>query len=240
MKIALAQIKSKKGAILGNIQNHKNWIKQAVSLGANAIFFPELSITSYEPELANTLSTTLNDKRFDQFQEISNTQNITIGIGMPLHADKGIQIAMVIFQPHQPRIRYAKQILHEDECPYFVCGTEQLILDLNGIKIAPAICYESLQPKHLEDAVKQAADLYIACVAKSQSGIIKANKYYPIAAKKHSIPILLSNCIGFCDNFQSVGQSAIWDKNGALVAHLTANKEGLLVYDWDTQRVAKI
>lgn len=240
MKIALAQIKSKKGAILANIQNHKNWVKQAVSLKANAIFFPELSITGYEPELAKTLSTTLNDKRFDQFQEISNTQHITIGIGMPLHNDKGIQIAMLIFQPYQPRTKYAKQILHEDEYSYFVCGTEQLILDLNGIKIAPAICYESLQPNHLEEALKQAADVYIASVAKSQNGIIKANKYYPIAAKKHSIPILLSNCIGFCDNFQSVGQSAIWDKNGVLMAQLPPNKEGLLVYDWDKQRIAKI
>lgn len=233
MKIALAQIKSKKGAIIANIQNHKNWIKQAVSLKANAIFFPELSITGYEPELAKTLSTTLNDKRFDQFQEISNTQNITIGMGMPILADNGIQIAMVIFQPNQPRTKYAKQILHEDEYPYFVCGTEQLILDLNGIKIAPAICYESLQPKHLEEAVKQAADLYIASVAKPQNGIIKANKYYPIAARKHSIPILLSNCIGFCDNFESVGQSAIWDKNGQLVKQLKDNVEGLLVYDLD-------
>ena len=240
MKIALAQIKSKKGAILANIKSHKIWIKQAVSLGANAIFFPELSLTGYEPELAKKLSTTLNDKRLNQFQEISNTQNITIGIGMPILADKGIQIAMVIFQPHQPRLKYAKQILHEDEYPYFVCGTESIILQLNGIKIAPAICYESLQPKHLEEAVKQAADLYLASVAKSQNGIIKANKYYSIAAKKHSIPILLSNCIGFCDNYESVGQSAIWDKNGELMAQLTPNKEGLLVYDRDTQGIAKI
>jgi len=229
MKIALAQINPKKGAIPENIERHITWIKQAVSIGADAIFFPELSITGYEPTLAKTLSTPLNNSKFNPFQEISDTQKITIGIGMPIFTDEGIEIAMLLFQPNQPRKKYAKQLLHADEKPYFIEGTEQLLIDVNGIKIAPAICYESLQPSHLEAAIKQGADLYLASVAKSKNGILKANNYYSLAAKKHSIPIFLSNCIGFCDNFEAVGQSAIWDRNGELVERLQDDEEGLLI-----------
>ena len=55
MKICVAQIRPVKGNMATNIENHKRLIGLATSLNANAIFFPELSITSYEPELAKDL-----------------------------------------------------------------------------------------------------------------------------------------------------------------------------------------
>ena len=41
----------------------------------------------------------------------------------------------------------------------------------------------------------------------------------------------MSNSIGFCDNFLSVGQSAIWNKNGELINQLDDKNEGLLIFD---------
>ena len=64
MIIAVTQIKPVKGDIESNIDNHIKLIDLAVSNGAGAIFFPELSITGYEPELAKELSTDKDDKRF--------------------------------------------------------------------------------------------------------------------------------------------------------------------------------
>lgn len=98
-------------------------------------------------------------------------------------------------------------------------------------KIATAICYESLQNQHIENAKKLGAELYLASVAKSQKGIEKAFAHYAIIAKKFNMPILMSNCIGFYDNFQCVGQSAIWDSNGELKEKLNSNKEGMLIFD---------
>ena len=51
MKISIAQTRPIKGDIPANIEAHKRFINLAVSNGADAIFFPELSITGYEPEL---------------------------------------------------------------------------------------------------------------------------------------------------------------------------------------------
>ena len=47
MKISLAQIKSVKGDIAANQLIHKYYISQAAQQGADCIFFPELSLTSY-------------------------------------------------------------------------------------------------------------------------------------------------------------------------------------------------
>jgi len=216
MKIAVAQIKSVKGNINKNIELHKKWIHLAIVNQVDAIFFSELSITSYEPKLANKLKVTIDDAKFDVFQQLSNSGNIVIGIGAPTKYKEAVQISLLIFTPNQAIQKYAKQILHKDEFPYFTEGKEQIILTTKLMKIAPAICYESLQIKHLEKAVDMEANIYLASVAKSQKGIDKAKAYFPIVAKKYAIPILMSNCIGHCDNFESAGQSAVWNDKGIL------------------------
>ncbi len=131
----------------------------------DAIFFPELSITGYEPKSAEALARQLSDIEFDCFEEISHRENITIGIGVPEKAKDGIKISMFIFQPDQTRGAYSKQHLHSDEYSYFVSGQEQFTISLNGEKIVPAICYESLIRSYFESALVLGAEIYVASVA---------------------------------------------------------------------------
>lgn len=230
MKICLAQTKSVKGDIEANIANHLRLINEALAHQADAIFFPELSLTGYEPELAASLATTPDDKRFVVFQEVCNAHAITIGVGMPIRTDKGIRITMLIFQPFQAVQTYAKQQLHADELPYFVEGEHQLILWLETLKVAPAICYESLQTSHVHHAHAMGAGVYLASVAKSQSGVDKAYAHYPVIAKQYQMPVLMVNCVGYCDNFESVGRSGFWNARGELMAALDSS-EGLLIHN---------
>ena len=239
MRIALAQMRPLKGDIPANISKHKKLINLAISLQANAIFFPELSLTSYEPELANDLSTDQEDSRLDDFQTISNENDIAIGLGLPTENNSGINISMIIFQPDQPRLTYSKQLLPADELPYFVIGNQQILLDIAGKKIAPAICFESLQLEHSQNAAKLGAEIYLTSVAKSQKGVDKALGIYPQIAREHSMLVLMANCVGFCDNFESVGQSAIWTEDGMLAGQLGDENEGLLVFDTETEEVIK-
>lgn len=239
MKICVAQTRPVRGDISKNIVNHQTLIDLAVSNGADMIFFPELSLTGYEPTLAKALATTQNDERLDCFQKASDDSQATIGVGLPTEGESGILISMIIFQPHQPRQTYSKQILHADELPYFVSGQQQIALKSQDKTVAPAICYESLQPEHVAKAVEKGANVYLASVAKSASGIDKACKHYPEIARKHAMPVLMSNCTGPCDDFESVGQSAIWNQQGMQVGHLDTTAEGILLYDTETEKVLK-
>lgn len=240
MRICIAQTKPFIGDIEKNILSHKKMIELAISNEANAIFFPELSITGYSPKLAIELSTDQNDRRFDDFQKISDSNNIVVGIGIPTKADLGIKISMVIFQPRMFRQTYDKQILHSDELPFFVKGTEQLFINLLGNKIAPAICFESLQPAHARNAIELGANVYVSTVAKSKEGVDKADIYFSELAKKYSIPVLMSNCIGFCDNFLGAGKSAVWNEHGELVGELNSESEGILIYDLEEKFVRTV
>ena len=103
MKISVAQIESFRGNIQRNIDHHLTFIQKAVNEGVELIVFPELSLTGYEPELAETLATSIHDSRFDEIQRKSDLHKISIGAGMPIRSEAGIHIGMIVFQPNRER-----------------------------------------------------------------------------------------------------------------------------------------
>lgn len=115
MKICVAQTKPIKGDIQSNIDNHKKLIDLATFNKADTVIFPELSITGYEPELSKELATNQDDSRFDDFQMIADTKQITIGVGVTTKNNTGICISMILFQPYKARQTYLKKYLHSDE-----------------------------------------------------------------------------------------------------------------------------
>jgi len=110
MKICTAQTKPIKGDIEQNIKNHLDLIDLAAEGNSDLVIFPELSITGYEPTLANELATTSEDKRFDVFQAKCDQNNMAIAIGAPLLNKSDICIGMIVFQPYKKRTTYLKNI----------------------------------------------------------------------------------------------------------------------------------
>ncbi|MHB1278222.1 MAG: carbon-nitrogen hydrolase family protein [Bacteroidia bacterium] len=237
MKLCIAQTRSFKGDIERNIGTHKRMIELALEKGIDLIIFPELSLSGYEPTLAEELATIQEDSRLDIFQHISDKELVVICIGLPTRSEAGVHISLVIFQPDTPRSTYSKQYLHKDELPYFLPGDQPMILSLGDKKIALAICYESLLPEHAEDAAQQGAAIYLASVAKAAKGVEKAFKHYPEIAKKHGMLVMMANSVGPNDDFESAGQSAVWNASGTLVHQLDDHNEGFLIYNTETEAV---
>ena len=114
-----------------------------------------------------------------------------------------------------------------------------MLFERKGHKFAPAICYESLLPKHSENAFKRGADFYVASVAKSAPGLERTFRHFSETAEKYSMTVLMSNSVGPYDDFLSVGRTSIWSDNGTLAGQLDDTNEGILVFDTDTQRVIR-
>ena len=229
MKICLAQTKPSKGELLQNLQDHLLIIQRAVKWEADLIVFPELSLTGYEPSLAENLARKPDDPVFALLQKIADQKHISIAVGMPLKVAKGIVIGLLIFQPNTPRTTYAKQILHADELPYFVAGEKQVLIEIKDHRIAFGICYEALQRHHFLKARQVGATIYLASVAKPERGIKKAYAHFSETAAEFSTSILMVNSVGFCDNFRAAGQSAFWDQRGQQIAQLDDHRPGTLL-----------
>lgn len=237
MKIGVAQTRPVRGSIESNIWHHKRFIEAAVFHAADMIVFPELSITGYEPTLAKDLATNAYDKRFDDFQKISDSNKITIGIGVPTKNDQGQCISIILFLANKERKVYSKKYLHVDEEAFFISGQNFACLKVNDVHIAPAICYEISVPAHAENAFKNGAEIYIASVAKTANGVEKACKTLPDIAKKYAAPVLMSNSVGWCEDGLCAGISSVWNSKGELVAQLDDTNEGILIFDTDTNEL---
>ncbi len=239
MKICVAQTRPVKGDIKNNIDRHQEIIELAVVNGADTIIFPELSITGYEPQLAKELAIDLHDLRFNDFQKIADTDRVTIGVGVPIKTNAGICISMLIFQPHKQRQVYSKKYIHPDEEAFFVGGKNSTGLIGNTSNIAIAICYELSVCEHSADAFKSGAEIYIASVAKSVIGVEKAFESLSQIASKYSMTVLMSNCIGQCDDFESAGKTSVWNDRGFSIEQLNNTDEGIIIINTDTQEVIK-
>jgi predicted amidohydrolase len=234
MKFCIAQTRPERGDIIANIKQHKNLIERAIANGAEAIFFPELSLTGYEPTLAKELATDAHDARLSEFQDISDKNFITICAGLPTPHMDGTRISMVIIQPKQSAIIYSKQFLHEDETAFFVPGNEQVILNLASTRVGLAICYELTIPKHQEYLFSLGTSLYLASVAKTSEGMVAANRMLEEIARKNSVYVAVSNCIGICDDEKCGGGSAVWDPHGKLLVQMDTESTGIIIMDLET------
>jgi predicted amidohydrolase len=239
MKICVAQTRPVKADVAANIVQHKNLVSFAVAEGAGLVVFPELSLTGYEPRLAGELAMEITDTRLNVFQELSDLEQIGIGVGIPQKARAGILITMVLFQPGTPRQSYSKQFLHSDERPYFITAEQQPALALPAAKIAIAICYESSVPGHTQAAAKAGAVIYIASIAKSAAGAGTAITQLSSIAKRFGFTVLMSNGVGECDGIPCGGRSFIWNTEGLLMGQLDSFQEGILLIDTQTQQTIK-
>jgi predicted amidohydrolase len=237
MKICIIQARSIKGDIQQNIANHKKLITLAIANKADTVIFPELSITAYEPELAEELATDKDDSRFDVFQEISNTHQVTIGIGVPTKNYPNPCISLVIFQPGKARQLYSKKHLHADEEPFFTSGENFNDLKNGKNHIALAICYELSIAEHSENAYKRGASVYLASVAKTAGGAENAAQTLSAIAANYSMTVLMANCVGQCEGKTAGGKTAVWNNKGVLTGQLNDTDEGILIIDTETQEV---
>lgn len=238
MRIGIAQIKTIAGNFPVSLVHHERFIYTACKLNTDLLVFPELSLMGYDPVQSTKFALKRGDKALERFQELSNRQKITLGIGVSeKKATGGIGISMFFYQPRAPQRFYTKQVLHPDEFPYFEAGTRQVLLHTGGLRICPAICYESLLPNHAKQAYRKGANLYLASVAKREAGVATATNHYSWVARTYSMPVIMANSVGSCAGFESAGESAVWTKSGKLAGKLPAGEEAILIFDTDTEDV---
>jgi len=230
MKICAVQLTPVKGDLEANIAHHREFIDLAINAGAESVFFPELSLTGYEPELAKELAINKSSNRLKIFQQIANEHNILIAVGMPTECDPMSAISMMMFQPHQPMLIYSKSFLHEDELDFFTQGNDAgMVIGQTGI--APAICYEIMVPAHAEQAFASGASIYAAGVVKSKNSIERALTRMSVIAKTYSMSAIMANSLGTTGGYDCPGKSSAWNSKGELVGQLNDTQQGILVFD---------
>ncbi|OIQ26517.1 carbon-nitrogen hydrolase family protein [uncultured Vibrio sp.] len=214
--VSLAQVPVVKGDIRTNLSNHLIQIEQSAHHGADVVVFPELSLTGYELELAKELALDKNPARFSQLSQASIEHEVVVIAGCPLNVDYDSKpaIGAVICFPDGRVEFYSKQFLHPGEERYCVEGSGDYFVDLNGYKIALAVCADFSNPEHSKRARQLGADLYIASALISESGFQADALQLQALARTNQFSVLLSNHISQTGGWNVAGNNTIWGADG--------------------------
>lgn len=241
LHIAIAQTATRDLDIQSNLQSHIELIIQASVAGAELVVFPELSLTGYVlPELSS-FSFIEADDILVQLSKVAQSCAIDVIIGCPLEAscDKPA-IGAARLSRHGQIDYYCKQYLHQGENEWCSAGGESFVFELNGLKLALAICADFCHPQHAVDAVKLGADVYVVSALISSSGYDTDAAILSKIARQQAIPVVLSNHVGQTGGWHCAGRSAAWDADGRQVAMAESDKQGLLSVRIDGRMVSPV
>src|ERR1700722_932985 len=107
-RIALAQISSVLGEVERNVKHHVEWCERAIERGANAIIFPELSLTGYTlRDLNFECAVGLDSPLIAPLKKLS--KKITIICGAVEQDERGaVYNAALLFEDGQVKHRHRK------------------------------------------------------------------------------------------------------------------------------------
>jgi predicted amidohydrolase len=215
-KIAVAQISSEKGNIDKNIQDHVKAIQCAIEHAVSIVVFPELSLTGYEPELAENLALTIDDERLNPIQEIAVNNSIYVVVGAPIKTKDISEIGVIIFSPDGSITSYSKMNLHPGEEKYFKAGKELKTIAVKNQKVAIAICADTNNPMHVKAYAENGASIYAAGVLITEGGYTPDTEKLHSYARQYHMLVTMANHCQPTGGWQPVGKSSAWDENGIL------------------------
>jgi len=230
LTIAAGQFAPGRGNIEENIRHHELLITSAASAGVNLIFFPELSLTGYEPEMAERL-VFADESGLQPLQALADKYEMTIVAGAPLQV-KGDKpaIGACVISSKQPVIFYRKMYLHPGESDYFSAGEAECVFMARTFKVGVAICADAGQPMHAERTVHSGAEIYLNSVL-SAGGYDKDAGLLKSYAERYRMPVLMANYSGPSGAWKPVGKSAAWNAQGELIAQAPEDRAALVIME---------
>jgi predicted amidohydrolase len=228
-KIAAAQIASVRGGIDGNIATHAAAMAAAAKHEVSVLVFPELSLTGYEPDLAAELAMTPTDSRLAPLLALAREHGIEVVAGAPLHngTAKPALGAILITASGGPK-SYRKIHLGASEQNYFSPGDAPLAFTVDGHTVGIAICADSSQPAHPQAYADLGASVYAAGVFLNAEWYATDAPRLASYAARYRMLTVMANHAASVGSHISVGKSAVWAPNGALLAEAAGTERCLV------------
>ena len=241
LRIALAQVNLLVGDVSGNVEKIAAWATRARDeLKADAVVFPELSLTSYPPEdlLLRPALLQRVDEALSQLAQ--SVPGIDIIVGHPhKHGDKLYNAASVL-RDGAVRATYHKHSLPNygvfDEKRYFIPGNKPCVVNIGNVPVGLTICEDMWEEGPVEKAVAAGAKLIVNINA-SPYNVHKGRQRLEIAAhhaRTQQVPFVYLNLVGGQDELVFDGESFVVDAGGNLSHRFEAFAEGIYPVDFKT------
>jgi len=236
--IALAQYDFLVGDIRGNLCKTQGLIAQARSAEADLVLFPEMALTGYPPEDLLLRPGFLQAVRHAVQELTASVKGIDVVIGHPWEEQGQRYNAVSWIRNGRLAGRYFKQLLPNyavfDERRYFVPGSETLVLELKGSRIAVLICEDSWESQPAFLAKNLGAELLLVLNASPyrEDKLARRKEMFADRHEDTGLAMVYCNLVGGQDELVFDGRSMLMDRQGNCSEPGPLCEESLLLADF--------
>jgi predicted amidohydrolase len=256
-RIALAQISSVLGDVPRNVERHVEWTERAIAQGANAIVFPELSLTGYTlRDLNFEISAVLEAPAYAPLRKLS--KKITIICGAVEQDERGaVYNSALLFEDgevnHSHRKVYPPTYGIFEEGRYFTSGRAADAFTSERLgRVGLLVCEDLWHPALPYVLALDGAQLIVTIAAsptrlgssQSQKNSQSDPENYTINREHHAAYARLFGCfvafvnrVGVEDGVKFWGGSEIVAPSGETIARAAFFEEDLVLIDIDPEQV---
>lgn len=257
MKIALGQINPTIGDFTGNSKKIIEFSRQALTLGAEMILFPELAVCGYPPRdlLEKPAFVERNQQVVNEIAQAVPQLTIICGFVSPAKVETGKSVMNSAAVLRQGAVQFvqSKMLLPTydvfDELRYFDPAESQKLLPLAGKEFALTICEDAWNDKHFwhrrlyrvdpVDELLHAGGNMVLNISASPYHLGKRElrrQMLETIARDNKVPVLFVNQVGGNDSLIFDGSSMVIAPDGRIVAQAKSFEEDLVIFDSDTMR----
>jgi NAD+ synthase/NAD+ synthase (glutamine-hydrolysing) len=257
VKIALGQINPTIGDFTGNSKKIIEFSRQALTLGAEMILFPELAVCGYPPRdlLEKPAFVERNQQVVNEIAQAVPQLTIICGFVSPAKVETGKSVMNSAAVLRQGAVQFvqSKMLLPTydvfDELRYFDPAESQKLLPLAGKEFALTICEDAWNDKHFwhrrlyrvdpVDELLHAGGNMVLNISASPYHMGKRElrrQMLETIARDNKVPVLFVNQVGGNDSLIFDGSSMVIAPDGRIVAQAKSFEEDLVIFDSDTMR----
>jgi len=233
VKIGLAQINTRVGAIDANTNKVLDYAARARAAGCDLVLFPELTLCGYPPEdlllhrgLRTRVAAALDKVR-------TEVRGIAVYVGYPEYQGDSIFNSAALLRDGAVLGNYRKVALPNyavfDEKRYFQPGNSPTVVDLDGLKLGLVICEDVWLSAPCRAPAAAGADVILVINGSPFHGTQQQAREQVLAqrAKENSLPLVYLNMVGGQDELVFDGGSVVVDAAGQVRFRAPLFEEGL-------------
>ena len=248
--VAAGQAVPVNGAVDANVDLAADLTRRAGERGVRLLVLPEAFLTGYDWAAFDRVREA-GQPRVDDLDEVTAPlraaaadTGCTVLVCTPLLRGDQMRLTTLVVRPDGPggtvEAAYDKQHVDRLELPWFTPGPwGPVVLDVDGVSVAPAICYDSRFPEHAAAAAAAGAEVYAVSTAYLAGSTRGRAVSLPARALDNGVFVVAGAALGTCGDRQITGGSCVLDPEGHELAAL-ADEPGLAVATLDLDLLAEV
>jgi NAD+ synthase (glutamine-hydrolysing) len=237
VKIGLAQINTRVGAIDANTTKVLDYAARARAAGCDLVLFPELTLCGYPPEdlLLHRGLRTRVVAALDRVR--TEVRGIAVYVGYPEYHDDAIYNSAALLRDGVVLGNHRKVALPNyavfDEKRYFQPGDSATVVDLDGLKLGLIICEDVWLSAPCRAPAQAGADAILVINGSPFNRTQQQARERVLAerAAENSLPLIYLNMVGGQDELVFDGGSVVVDAAGQVRFRAPLFEEGLYTVD---------